>query len=261
MNACKHVNYGLTLKKVTAVAVALAAAFVTFARGATADGENPAAEPASAGPPERRMPAGSSGDTVAASTTADELKSARLAVAVDSNDANAHLRLADVLRKLGRNQEASQQYLAAASLKRDLYVAYHHLSVICADRELIDKAIQQLTEDKQKNPHELMLRVALSELLEKRKDYYQAAKPLIEIQYDNSVPAKYRPRVEARIHYLLSKAHEAQLNQPDTPGAADEELDVVPAPLPDASLRKGLTASKIKDSKELKGMGHVPLLP
>lgn len=196
-----------------------------------------------------------------AQTQASALHAARAAVNANPQDAQAHMQLGDALRHAGRNREAAQEYLAAANLQQDLYVAYHQLSQICNDREVLDEAVAKLTAEKEQHPQDLMLRVALSELLEKEKQYYAAAKPLIELQYANTVPRKYGTKVEARVHYLLSKAKQAQLKEQDQPIATDEELDIVPAPLPDSNLRKGLTASKIKDSKELKGMGHVPLLP
>jgi tetratricopeptide (TPR) repeat protein len=196
-----------------------------------------------------------------AEAAAQALRLARQAVSATPESADAHMRLGDALRRSGRNREAAQEYMAAAHLQHDLYVAYHQISVTCDDQHILDDAIETLNHEQDKNPRELMLRIALSELLEKRKKYHAAAKTLIDLQYANAVPPKYVPRVETRIHYLLTKAKEAQQREMDQPVATDEELDVVPSPLPDSSLRKPLTASKIKDSKELKGMGHVPLLP
>jgi tetratricopeptide (TPR) repeat protein len=199
--------------------------------------------------------------TSAVEQLAQALKAARQAVNDDPDDADAHVRLGDLLHKSGRNREAAQQYLAATNLRHDLYVVYHELSLVSDDPQVLDEAINRLNGDKEKNPKDLMLRVALSELLEKRKNYHEAAKALIDLQYTNAVPPKYTARVEARIHFLLTKAKEVQQKEVEPPVATDEELDILPSPLPDAGLRKGLTASKIKDSKELKGMGHVPLLP
>lgn len=195
-----------------------------------------------------------------AQLAADELQTLRLAVRDNQKDPNAHLQLADALRKRQRLKEAAPEYAQATNLNPELYVAYHQLAAISDDPQLLDDAINRLTKLKMDKPKELMLRVALSELLEKRQNYYQAARVLIEITYDNAVPTKYQARVNGRIHYLLTKSKEAQLTAKDNI-PADEDLDVVPAPLPDAGLRKGLTASKINESKELKGMGHVPLLP
>jgi hypothetical protein len=105
-----------------------------------------------------------------------------------------------------------------------------------------------------------MLRVALSELLEQRGDSYQAAHTLVEIVYDNAVPAKYVDRVQSRIHYLLSKAKDLHTTErAATPEDSDDENTLAP-PLPEASLRRNLSASKLKDAKG-QGFGHAPLIP
>lgn len=195
-----------------------------------------------------------------AQIAAEELQQLRLNVREHEADSNAHAALADALRKRGRNQEAASEYVRATNLNPELWVAYHHLATVSDDTQQLDEVISKLTKLKMEKPKELMLRVALSELLEKRKNYYQAARVLIEMTYDNAVPPKWNHRVTARIHYLLSKSKDAQLAAKDNvPG--DEDLDVVPAPLPERGLRKGLTASKINESKDLKGTGRVPLIP
>ncbi len=196
----------------------------------------------------------------AAQIAAEELATLRQKVRQTPNEANAHAQLADALRKRGRLREAAQEYVQATLLAPEMYAAYHQIAAIGDDPQQLDDAIARLTKAKQEKPKELMMRVALSELLEKRKNYYQAARVLIEITYENAVPPKYFQRVNARIHFLLAKSKEAQLHAKDAV-SSDEDLDVVPAPLPETGLRKGLTASKINESKELKGMGHVPLLP
>lgn len=195
-----------------------------------------------------------------AQLAAEELAGLRAAVRANPKDSNAHFQLAEALRKRGRNREAAQEYAETTLLAPDNYLAYHQIAVIADDQQQLDDAIARLTKAKLEKPKEFMLRVALSELLEKRQNFYQAARVLIEITYDNAVPPKFSPRVNGRIHYLLAKSKEAQLNAKDNI-PADDDLDVVPSPLPENGLRKGLTASKINESKELKGMGHAPLLP
>jgi tetratricopeptide (TPR) repeat protein len=190
----------------------------------------------------------------------EALRGAREQVRQNPGDAKAHFRLAELLRKAGRNREAAQEYLETTGLDPNLYVAYHALAACCEDQQVIDEAITRIEKVRETHQKDLMLRVALSELLEKRLNYSQAARVLIDLQYENAVPEKYRTKVNARIHYLLAKSKEAQLAEKQ-PVPSDDELDVVPAPLPDSGLRKGLTASKIKESREMKGMGHVPLLP
>jgi tetratricopeptide (TPR) repeat protein len=195
-----------------------------------------------------------------AQIAAEELQQLRTAAREHETDANAHMALADALRKRGRNQEAAAEYVRATTLNPELWVAYHHLATVSDDAQQLDEIISKLTKLKMEKPKELMLRVALSELLEKRKNYYQAARVLIEMTYDNAVPPKWTQRVSGRIHYLLAKSKDAQLATKDNV-PSDEDLDVVPAPLPERGLRKGLTASKINESKDLKGTGRVRLIP
>ena len=197
------------------------------------------------------------------STTAagalDELRAAREALKLNPDDAKSHFQLAEVLRKLGRQREAAQEFLDVTELDPKMYLAYHQLSLVDADDQQLDEAIERLNELKADNPKEMMLRVALSELLEKRKNFYQAARVLIDMVYDNSAPEKFKPKLNARIHFLLTKAKDAQLAQ-RTAESGEEELGVVPAPLPETNLRKGYTNSKVKESREMRGVGHVPLL-
>jgi tetratricopeptide (TPR) repeat protein len=207
--------------------------------------------------------------TTGTASFADQLKAARDAVAANPKDPRAHLALADVLRKGGRAHDAIDEYLETTNLDPSIYIAYHQIAALNADADKMDEAITRLTKLKDERPKELMLRVALSELLEKRQSYYQAARVLIDLVYTNGIPVKHRPQINARIHYLLTRAKEAQMAEKDEEAATDG-LDVVPAPLPDNGhnnhegrevREKGLTASKIKESKEMKGMGHVPLQP
>lgn len=190
----------------------------------------------------------------------EELRAARLQVKANPEDAKARFQLGELLRKAGRQHEAAQEYLEVTALDPTMYVACHQLSQINADQSQLDEAIERLSKLKEEKPKELMLRVALSELLEKRQNYYQAARVLIDLVYENAVPEKHRTRVNARIHFLLTRAKDAPAED-KVNTASDDELDVVPSPLPESSLRKGLTASKLRESKEMKGMGHVPLLP
>lgn len=196
-----------------------------------------------------------------AELTADELRNARSAVKSTPTDAQKHFHLAELLRKSGRINEACTEYAEATKLNPEMFVAYHQLATSSTDVQILDAAVDRLNKLKETKPKELMLRVALSEVLEKQKQYYQAARTLIDMQYESGIPDKYKTRINARIHYLLARSKEHQLLSEKHPVPNDEELDVVPAPLPEPGLRRGLTASKIKESKELKGMGRVPLLP
>jgi tetratricopeptide (TPR) repeat protein len=196
------------------------------------------------------------GDTTAA---IEQLRAARAKVKASPEDVNARFQLAEMLRKLGRQGEAAQEFLTVTELDPSLYLAYHQLTLLQADSSQIDDAIERLKKLKEEKPKELMLCVALSELLEKRGNYYQAARQLIDLGYANAVPPKFAPKVNARVHYLLTKAKDAQIRE-TVSEADDDDLDVVPAPLPESTLKKGIAASKYKESKEMKGVGHVPLL-
>jgi Flp pilus assembly protein TadD len=189
---------------------------------------------------------------------------ARELVQQSPENASARYKLGRALRLAGKNQEAASELLEATSVDPSLYVAYHELSLTKARPQQIDEAIDRLTILKDEKPKDLMLRVALSELLEQNGKTYQASRILVDLVYQNAVPEKYVARVNARIHYLLGKAKDSHASekaatQDSAQDAAEEES--LPAPLPEASLRRNLSASKIKDSKSGQGFGHAPLLP
>lgn len=210
-----------------------------------------------------RSQADSTADASAAAAsevTAADIKVARDEVKAKPEDAKARYQLAELLRRAGRPREAAQEYLEVTQLDPTMFIAYHQIATIAADSEQIADAVERLNKARLDKPQELMLHVALSELLEKQQNYYQAARILIDLVYANGVPDKHKSRINARIHYLLARSKDAQASEKQV-STADEEMDLVPAPLPESSLRKGLTASKVKEPREMKGMGHVPLLP
>ena len=194
-----------------------------------------------------------------------QLKDLQIAESLKPQDAQVHLKMGECLQKLGRLPQASEEFIKASKLDPHLYVAYHHLASTCTNEAQIDVAIEKLTALSVEKPKELLLRVALSELLEKRGNYYQAARTLIDMSFANTVPEKYKAKVTARIHNMLAlskshKAHEAETAVLTSPNS-DEELDVVPAPLPTPSSKRSLAHGRLKDSKEVRGMGHTPLIP
>jgi tetratricopeptide (TPR) repeat protein len=206
-----------------------------------------------------------SGSQPAASASADgagaqqELQAARAKVRANPSDARSHFNLAELLRRAGRHREAAQEYLEVVDLEPANYYAYHMLSAVNADPAQVEEGVTRLERLKEEKPKDLMLRVALSELLEKRGNYYQAARQLVDLVYQNAVPEKYHQKINARIHYLLSKAKDAQSKVNSY--IAEEELDSSPPPLPESSLRKDLTVSKLKEPRVMKGAGNAPLLP
>jgi predicted O-linked N-acetylglucosamine transferase (SPINDLY family) len=198
------------------------------------------------------------------SSSAEAVDAAREVVQQSPENATARYKLGRALRLAGKNQEAASELLEATSVEPSLYVAYHELSLTKARPQQIDEAIDRLTILKDEKPKDLMLRIALSELLEQNGKTYQASRILVDLVYQNAVPEKYAARVAARIHYLLGKAKdthatEKAATQDSAQDAAEEES--LPAPLPETSLRRNLAASKIKDSKTGQGFGHAPLLP
>lgn len=191
--------------------------------------------------------------------TAQEVRALKATVDDSPQDANAHLAYAHALRLSGKHDLAATEYLEATSLEPSLFVAYHELSLSQARPEQLDEAIERLNLLKENQPRNLMLRVALSEVLERRGKLYPAAKVLVDLVYAKAVPEKYLPRVEQRIHYLLSKnkdaqAHEKAIND-------DLENDSAPLPLPESSLRRGAATTKMKDAKVMQNFGNSTLLP
>lgn len=199
------------------------------------------------------------GQSVEAMTT--ELQLIRDQLRARPTDPQLLYKAAELLRGLGKPTEAVRLYSAATKAAPDMYIAYHQVSILCTDNEALDECIQRLTARSREKPDELMLRVALSELLEKRGNHQQAARVLIDITYANKVPEKYKARVSARIHHLLAVSKNQQQAEVVENAATEEQLDVVPSPLPSQPTKRSLASAKIKDSKEVKGVGKVPLLP
>ncbi len=208
------------------------------------------------------MPAATSASAVANSfPTEQEIAAAQGQVKQNPSDAKARLALADLLRRAKRDREAAQQYLEVTNLDPTNYVAFHQLATIKADPSQVEEAISYLSSLQKEKPKELMLRVALSELLERSGNYYQAARVLVDLVYQNAVPDKYQRKVNLRIHYLLAKAKEAQVKEGNAVSSAEDEPDTLPVPLPESTLHRDLTASKIKEPKAMGSVGHAPLLP
>ncbi|MBX9878416.1 MAG: hypothetical protein K2Y22_08145 [Candidatus Obscuribacterales bacterium] len=184
---------------------------------------------------------------------------------LDNNDYHLVYTKAEEMRKAGNEKEAADLYLRAVTLEPTLWVAYHQLANLKDEQGQIDAAMAKLNELKAKQPKELMLRVALSELLEKRGDYYQASRELVDLVYANLVPEKYSKKINARIHYLLSKSKHANINVPNTEFEnlrTEEELDTVPPPLPDPGLVvRDLASTKSKEIPAMQGTGHTQLQP
>lgn len=192
-------------------------------------------------------------------TQVNEVQAARERVQASPQDAKARFELGRALRLAGKPEQAASEYLEATSLDPSFYLAYHELSLIKCRPEQIDEAADRLNGLKEQKPKDLMLRVALSELLEQKGQNYAAARVLVDMVYQNAVPEKYLKKVNSRIHFLLSKTKDVQTAQKVQ--SEDEDMDSVPPPLPETTLHRNLAASKVKDPKSMQGFGHTTLLP
>ncbi len=195
-----------------------------------------------------------------------EVKQLKTDLLLKPNDANLHYKLGEVYRKENRISAAINEYRKAIELDNALWVAYHQLTATTDDTAILDDAIAKLTKLEKEKPKELLLRVALSEAYEKRGEYYQAARTLVDLTYEGGVPEKFRAKVSARIHNMLvlskSQHQQVQTSTPEPEMAnIEEEMDVMPAPLPTPNTKRSIAQAKLKDSKEVRGMGHTNLLP
>ncbi len=198
-------------------------------------------------------------DIVKTPPTEAEFKLAKDTLAAAPKDFKAHFALAELYKRSGANKDAVKEYSLTTELNPAYYVAYHQMAFSNPDSQVVEAAIERLNKLKEDKPRDLLLRVALSELLEQRKEYYHAARTLVDLLYQNAVPEQHTAKVNARIRLLLGKAKDMQ-NLEKARGIEDD-MEVVPPPLPESSLRRNLHASKIKEPKVMPGVGHAPLLP
>ncbi len=190
--------------------------------------------------------------------TFEELKQAKAASENNPADSKLKYAYAEVLRRSGKTKDACRLYLEAAEIDPLFYLAYHQMSLICDDHNQLQEALTRLNHLKAERPKDLLLRVAMSELLEKKGDYYHGAHTLVELVYDNAVPEKYLDKVNRRIRFLMSKARD---NYAATALTQHEEtVDAPPLPLPEGSLNRDLSGAKIREPKTMRSMGHVPIL-
>lgn len=178
----------------------------------------------------------------------------------ENNPADPKLKFAyaEVLRRAGKPKDACRVYLEAGELDPQFYLAYHQMSLICEDHNQLKEALARLNHLKAERPKDLLLRVAMSELMEKMGDYYHGAHTLVELVYDNAVPEKYLDKVNRRIRFLMSKARDHHAATALT--QHEETVEAPPLPLPEGSLKRDLTGSKIREPRTMRSMGHVPVL-
>ncbi len=174
----------------------------------------------------------------------------------DANPQNAALKFqyAEALKKAGKTTEAAREFLAVTEIDPSYYIAYHQLTLCTPDANTLSEAVKRLTYLMADKPKEMMLRVALSELFECQRDYFQASKVLVDLVYENGVPTKYISRVNNRIRLLQVKAREKYVKRKQE--EVSEGTDTPPLPLPEENLARGLSASRLEKSSEIDGYGH-----
>jgi tetratricopeptide (TPR) repeat protein len=191
--------------------------------------------------------------------TEAEFKLAKDNLQAAPKDFKMHFALGELYKRSGANKEAVKEYALATELNPAFYVAYHQMAFSNPDSQVVEAAIERLNKLKEEKPRDLLLRVALSELLEQRKEYYHAARTLVDLLYQNAIPEQHIAKVNSRIRLLLGKAKDMQTLEKAR--GIEDDMEVVIPPLPEASLRRNLHASKIKEPKVMPGVGHAPLLP
>jgi tetratricopeptide (TPR) repeat protein len=195
-------------------------------------------------------------------TPEQKLRTAQSEVESSPRDPKKRFELAEAMRLSGNIKEAAIEYLDVTSLEPAYYIAYHQLVRSKPTEDELDEAVDRLKKLEEKRPKNLMLRVALSEVLERKGDLYGAARALVDLQYSHGIPEKYQMKVNSRIHYLLSKAKDiASSKTAQHSQGSDEDADATPLPLPESGFDTGLSATQLKDPKVPEGYGHARLLP
>lgn len=200
-----------------------------------------------------------------ATNTIPDLDKARENSENNPSSPDLSFKYAEALRLNGESVKANHQYLHTTEVEPSFYLAYHQLFLHCNDQRLLDDAINRLRFLKQDKPNELMLRVALSELLEKKREFYEASRELIDLVFANLVPEKYKEKVNIRIRYLQAKTTTAQSHREANAGDAHNTESIARPPMPvnEDMLKRGVSLSKVKfDTPDLdsdSNFRHVPL--
>lgn len=180
----------------------------------------------------------------------------------EDNPSNAKFRYdyAELVRRAGDLKTASREYLHATEIDGAYLLAYHQLALNCTDAILVTEAVKRLQHLKEQHPNDLMIRVALSELLENQGKYYDASRVLVELVFKNVVPVKYTTKLNSRILFLQAKARAQHIDRGAHEGhhgtGKVEHVDSVPVPLPEESLNSGLKASRLEPSNQGESFGH-----
>lgn len=206
-----------------------------------------------------RASAAASQPAMTAAQLAQEIDSLRAKVESEPGDAKLRYNLAEYLKRAGRNKEAARQYLQVTEIEPAFYHAYHQLTLTTQDKHILDEAQGRLTFLMEEKPKDLLLRVALSEIYERKGDFFQAGKVLVDLVYQNAVPDKYLTKVSNRIRLMQAKAKDSHAL--DKVSNFDEQMETAPPPLPESTLNRDLSISKVKEPRVMQGFGHATLLP
>jgi tetratricopeptide (TPR) repeat protein len=187
----------------------------------------------------------------------EKIENLHKAIQVSPQDAKLRFQLGKALLAVGNSKQAGTEFLEATALEPSMYIAYHQFTLCKPSNEQLDEATERLNHLKDEHPNDLMLRVALSEVLEQRGDCYAAARSLIDLTYTNAVPPAYVSKVQARIHFLLSRTKDIQTV--NTEKGLDAGMEPLTAPPPD--WKNGLAAGKGHNGDEKPDFGHSSLMP
>jgi tRNA 2-thiouridine synthesizing protein A len=196
---------------------------------------------------------------------AELIRSAREAVALAPADTEKRLQLARLLRRSGNIKQAAIEYLNITVINPKYFVAYHEMLLCNPSTGQIDEAIARLKNPEEIKAKQLPCKMALSELYERKEDYYQAARILVDLQYAQNIPPKYVSQIASRIHMLLGKTKDTRTIEKaieQKTNVEEEEFNPsTPVPMPDLSVNNDTPVQQLRSTKVKEGYGHAQLAP
>jgi len=189
---------------------------------------------------------------------------AKKAVLLAPTDLVKRLYLARLLLRSGNTRESTIEYLNITVLNPKSFIAYHEILLGRPSVEQINEAIARLNRLDEIKSKQLVGTMVLSELYERKEDYYQAARVLVDLQYSHTIPQKYLAQITSRVHVLLSKDKDSRTVEK----AIEQKTNVeeaeftpnTPVPMPDVTTTDA-PANKLRNNKAIEGYGHAQLLP
>lgn len=195
---------------------------------------------------------------VEAKPSIEALKAALEKSEANPSDPKLKFEYANMLLKAGKKKQALNEFLAVTDVDASYYLAYHMIALHAKDEKMLAHATKRLAHLKETKPKDLMLRVALSELLEAQGDYYRASRALVDLVFLNAIPAKYKKKVDSRIVFLQAKARDAHADRHSAVHHHTDTVNVSP-PLPEETINKGIQAAKVKSNQTNSSVGNVPI--